>query len=53
MAKALSVELAKHAALADVLADALERRGVAHRRAVLAARIGMAAFVPGHGRVAR
>ena len=38
-------ELAKIAALADALAGALEARGVPELRAVLAARIGMAAFV--------
>ena len=38
-------ELAKTAALADALADALKARGVADLRAVLAARAGMAAFV--------
>lgn len=38
-------ELAKIAALTDALADALKARGVADLRAVLAARIGMAAFV--------
>ena len=37
-------ELAKTAALADALADALKLRGVADLQAVLAARIGMAAF---------
>ena len=37
-------ELAKTAALADALAAALQARGVADLRAVLAARIGMAAF---------
>ena len=37
-------ELAKIAALADALAAALEARGVAKLRAVLAARTGMAAF---------
>lgn len=38
-------ELAKHAVLADVLANALQAKGFTHQRAVLAARIGMAAFV--------
>ena len=38
-------ELAKHAALADALADALKTKGVPDLPAVLAARIGMAAFV--------
>ena len=38
-------ELAKIAALADALADALKARGVADLRAVLAARTGMVAFV--------
>ena len=38
-------ELAKTAALADALAAALQARGVAEVRAVLAARTGMAAFV--------
>ncbi|GJG85766.1 TetR family transcriptional regulator [Gemmatimonadetes bacterium T265] len=38
-------ELAKTAALADALAAALQARGVAELRAVLAARTGMAAFV--------
>ena len=38
-------ELAKHAALADVLAAALEARGVPDLPATLAARTGMAAFV--------
>ncbi len=38
-------ELAKMAALADALADALRARGVAELEAVLAARVGMAAFV--------
>ncbi len=37
-------ELAKVEALADALADALRARGVAHLRALLAARAGMAAF---------
>ena len=37
-------ELAKTAALADALAAALQARGVADLRAVLAARTGMAAF---------
>ena len=37
-------ELAKHAALTVALADALKARGVIEIRAVLAARIGMAAF---------
>ena len=39
-------ELAKLAALADALAAALKARGVADLKAVLAARTGMAAFVP-------
>ena len=38
-------EVAKTAALADALAGALKGRGVVDLRAVLAARIGMAAFV--------
>ena len=38
-------EMAKMAALADALTAALQARGVADLRAVLAARIGMAAFV--------
>jgi AcrR family transcriptional regulator len=38
-------ELAKHAALADALAAALEAKGVAELPAILAARTGMAAFV--------
>ena len=38
-------ELAKHAALADVLAAALKAKGVAELPAILAARTGMAAFV--------
>lgn len=38
-------ELAKHAALADALADALKARGVAELPAALAARVGMAVFV--------
>ena len=38
-------ELAKLAALSDALAGALQARGVADLEAVLAARIGMAAFV--------
>ncbi|WP_428489132.1 TetR/AcrR family transcriptional regulator [Rhodopila sp.] len=38
-------ELAKTAALADALAAALQARGVAELRAVLAARTGMALFV--------
>lgn len=38
-------ELAKHAALADALTDALKARGVAHQRAVIAAKTGMPAFV--------
>ncbi len=37
-------ELAKMAALADALADALKVRGVAELQAVLAARVGLAAF---------
>ena len=37
-------ELAKIAALADALAAALQARGVAELRAILAARVGMAAF---------
>ena len=37
-------ETAKIASLADSLADALQQRGVAHQRAVLAAHAGMAAF---------
>lgn len=37
--------MAKMGALADALAAALRARGVAELRAVLAARIGMAAFV--------
>ena len=37
-------ELAKHAALTSALAVALQARGVTEIRAVLAARIGMAAF---------
>ena len=37
-------ELAKHEALADALAAALETRGVGEQPALLAARIGMAAF---------
>lgn len=38
-------EMAKMGALSDALAAALKSRGVADSRAVLAARIGMAAFV--------
>ena len=38
-------ELTKHAALAEALADALRARGVAPRKATLAAQAGMAAFV--------
>ena len=38
-------EIAKHDALADALAAALRARGVDDLRAVLAARVGMAAFV--------
>ena len=38
-------EFAKHAALADALAAALKARGVSDLGALLAARIGMAAFV--------
>lgn len=38
-------ELAKMAALADALGDALKARGVADLQAILAARAGMAAFV--------
>lgn len=37
-------ELAKLDALADALADALKKRGIADLRAILAARTGMAAF---------
>lgn len=38
-------EIAKHEALADALAEALEARGVDHLSSVLAARAGMGAFV--------
>lgn len=38
-------EVAKHAALTDILVDALQRRGVSDLQAVLAAHAGMAAFV--------
>ena len=38
-------EMAKMGALSDALAAALQARGVAEQRAILAARTGMAAFV--------